>query len=305
MASCRGRRRRDEHVDAGEALIHRPQSGRRQFQQMPVRIAEVDAAAAARPVVCAFDRDPARGEVLLPRVELILADREGDVQRPSPSWPGMAAARHGHRLAGRALAGTPAARRGPRPRRPSAGCRCRSASIRARPHRTPWRAPCRRCGAGFQDTVELRHGGSFAWLRCRTDASIRRMSRHSITSRARTVAPRPSASTGFRRKAASPISRSKAATAACGSAKAAPPRSAGSIPRPTASRNSTCRRRTRRRSASSRAGRRVLVRREDRQQDRPHHAGRHDHRISAADPNAGPDAHDAGPDGNIWFSRPK
>ena len=47
-------------------LIPRPQSGRRQLEEMPVRIAEIDALAAARPFGAAFDGDVLGLEPLLP-----------------------------------------------------------------------------------------------------------------------------------------------------------------------------------------------------------------------------------------------
>src|SRR4051812_9177021 len=48
---------------------------------MSIRIAEVDAAAAARPRVRAFDRNALLGKPPFPRRKLILADRESHMQR--------------------------------------------------------------------------------------------------------------------------------------------------------------------------------------------------------------------------------
>ena len=63
-------------------LIPRPQSGRRQLEKMPVRIAEIDALAAARPFGAAFDGDVLDLEPLLPSRKLIGRDRKGDMHRP-------------------------------------------------------------------------------------------------------------------------------------------------------------------------------------------------------------------------------
>src|SRR5688572_22589257 len=62
-------------------LVHRPQSRRRQLQQVPVGIAEIDAAAAARPVGRAFDRNAALCKMPLPFGKLRLADRKRHMQR--------------------------------------------------------------------------------------------------------------------------------------------------------------------------------------------------------------------------------
>ncbi len=63
----------------------------------------------------------------------------------------------------------------------------------------------------------------------------------------------------------------------------APRRSAGSTPGHTRSPSSTCRHRMQPRSALSKAQTCILVRRKDRQQDRPHHHRRNDYRIPSAD----------------------
>ena len=63
-------------------LIPRPQSGRRQLENMPVRIAEIDALAAARPFAAAFDGDVLDLEPLLPSRKPIGRDRKGDMHRP-------------------------------------------------------------------------------------------------------------------------------------------------------------------------------------------------------------------------------
>src|SRR5262245_52623415 len=65
---------------------------------MPVRVAEVNALAAALPRRAAFDRYLICGEPLLPLRQLVLADREGDMQRPRPVMRRDGAARHVHRF---------------------------------------------------------------------------------------------------------------------------------------------------------------------------------------------------------------
>ena len=57
-----------------EILIARPQSRRRQFEQVPVGIAEVNALAAARPFGAAFDGDVRFRKPLLPCCKLIGGD---------------------------------------------------------------------------------------------------------------------------------------------------------------------------------------------------------------------------------------
>src|SRR6516165_7230602 len=51
---------------ATRVLINRPQARRRQLEQMPVGIAEIDAVAAARPIGAAFDGDALLAQSLFP-----------------------------------------------------------------------------------------------------------------------------------------------------------------------------------------------------------------------------------------------
>src|SRR5438874_12510104 len=76
-----------------------PNSRCRQFQQMPVGIAEINAVAAARPVGAALDRDLARSEPCLPVRELAAAHTERHVQGAAAVVRRNGAARHHGRLA--------------------------------------------------------------------------------------------------------------------------------------------------------------------------------------------------------------
>jgi len=61
----------------------RPQARCRQFQQVPVRVAEIDADAAARPVRAAFDCDAEIVQACLPGRQFVGCDRERDMVRPA------------------------------------------------------------------------------------------------------------------------------------------------------------------------------------------------------------------------------
>src|SRR5499426_2904465 len=78
--------------------IDRPQARSRELKQMPVRVAEVNALAAALPGGAALDRDVIGGESLLPLRQLVLGDRKGDMQWPRPIMRRDGAARHVHRF---------------------------------------------------------------------------------------------------------------------------------------------------------------------------------------------------------------
>ena len=116
------------------------------------------------------------------------------------------------------------------------------------------------------------------------------------------AARRRSASTGFRPPAAAPISASKGRTAPVVL------RERRREDRPLRSRRPAVHRvrsADRERDADRHHGRRrrqSLVRREGRQQDRPHHARGRDHGVSAADAERRAGRHDPRPDGNVWFS---
>src|SRR5690349_21575863 len=64
-----------------ERSIVGPKPRRRQFQKMPVRIAQIEADAALRPCHAALDRDTPAFEPLDPIRELVGCDGEGDMQR--------------------------------------------------------------------------------------------------------------------------------------------------------------------------------------------------------------------------------
>ncbi|MGA8472202.1 MAG: hypothetical protein WB721_25695 [Pseudolabrys sp.] len=63
-----------------ECLVDRPQSWRCQFQKVTVRIAEIEAASTAFPMVASFDIDPARSEMCLSTIEFVLANGESHMQ---------------------------------------------------------------------------------------------------------------------------------------------------------------------------------------------------------------------------------
>src|SRR5262245_52850054 len=68
--------------DKKNQSIDTPQARRRQLQEMPVGIAEIDAVTAALPIGAALDRDVVLTQALLPLRQLVRRDGEGDVQRP-------------------------------------------------------------------------------------------------------------------------------------------------------------------------------------------------------------------------------
>ena len=59
--------------------VHRPDSGRQQFDEMSVGVPEINTSAAARPGNNAFDRDSGAAQTLPPGLELVPVDRETDV----------------------------------------------------------------------------------------------------------------------------------------------------------------------------------------------------------------------------------
>ena len=59
--------------------VHRPDAGRQQFDQMPVGISKIDAAAASRPGNDTLDRDSGTAQTLSPGLKLVPVDREPDV----------------------------------------------------------------------------------------------------------------------------------------------------------------------------------------------------------------------------------
>src|ERR1041384_6697278 len=58
-----------------------PQAGGREFQQVPVAVAEIDAAAATRAIRAPLDRNAAITKPLFPPGEFVGADGESDMQR--------------------------------------------------------------------------------------------------------------------------------------------------------------------------------------------------------------------------------
>ena len=66
-------------VDA-RVLVDGPQSRRCQFQKVTVRIAEIEAAPPALPIVASFDGDSAGSEMCLPTIEFVLANGERHMQ---------------------------------------------------------------------------------------------------------------------------------------------------------------------------------------------------------------------------------
>src|SRR5262249_35524351 len=83
-------------------LISRPKPRRRQLEQMPVGIAEIDAVAAARPIGAAFDGDALLAQSPLPLRQLIHGNGKGHVQRSLAVVRGVGAARHAYRFERRA-----------------------------------------------------------------------------------------------------------------------------------------------------------------------------------------------------------
>src|SRR5262249_13694013 len=76
--------------------IDRPQARRRQLEQMPIRVAEVDAHAAAGPLGAAFDRNPMLAEPLFPVRQSLSLDGKRDVQRTVAIVRRDGTARHAH-----------------------------------------------------------------------------------------------------------------------------------------------------------------------------------------------------------------
>ena len=91
------------------ALNTLPQTGRSQLQKVPVRIAEIDAVAATRPLGPPFDLDTGFAQALFPGRELSGRDREGDADR-TVAVDGAGSCRRCifHGLAGLAAAKQPA-----------------------------------------------------------------------------------------------------------------------------------------------------------------------------------------------------
>lgn len=71
-------------VEPAHESVHRPDSGRQQFDEMPVGIPEVNAAAASRPGHDALDRDSGARQPFPPGLELVPVDRKSDVSLSSP-----------------------------------------------------------------------------------------------------------------------------------------------------------------------------------------------------------------------------
>src|SRR3546814_6385083 len=73
--------------------VVRPQPGRRQLDDVPFRVVEIEAVAAALPGHLAVDRHPAGGKAPPPVVQAALRDGEGHMQRPASVMTGYGAAR--------------------------------------------------------------------------------------------------------------------------------------------------------------------------------------------------------------------
>ena len=70
--------------------INRPEPGGGEFDEVAIRIAEIDALPAARPIGAPFDFDPVRLEPFLPDVKLVRArSAKAKCNGPAPSCPGM------------------------------------------------------------------------------------------------------------------------------------------------------------------------------------------------------------------------
>src|ERR1043165_803092 len=78
--------------------VGRPKSRRSELDRAMVRIAEVDAGAAALPRHAALDRDAERREPRFPRGEILAIDREGEVSGPAGLVTGDDAARCRQRI---------------------------------------------------------------------------------------------------------------------------------------------------------------------------------------------------------------
>src|SRR3546814_3778561 len=72
--------------------VVRPQPGRRQLDDVPFRVVEIEAVAAALPGHLAVDRHPAGGKAPPPVVQAALRDGEGHMQRPASVMTGYGAA---------------------------------------------------------------------------------------------------------------------------------------------------------------------------------------------------------------------
>src|SRR6476661_5139369 len=87
-----------------ECLVDRPQSRRCQFQKVTVRIAEIEAAPPALPIVASFDGDSAGNEMFLPTIEFVLANGERHMQHAITSVTRNGPAGQNNGLCGGALA---------------------------------------------------------------------------------------------------------------------------------------------------------------------------------------------------------
>src|SRR6202023_3030267 len=80
---------------AGRSVIA-PQPRGRQFQEVPVGIAEIDTAAAPPPIGAALDRNAAVAQPLLPGHEFVGGDGKGNVHRSAAIVRRDSTARHRH-----------------------------------------------------------------------------------------------------------------------------------------------------------------------------------------------------------------
>src|SRR5215469_3521598 len=79
-------------------LVSRPEARRCQFKQVAVRIAEINAVAAARPMGAAFDRDTGLIEAAFPGFPFVRGDGKSHVNRTMPVVRGNGAAGKMHGL---------------------------------------------------------------------------------------------------------------------------------------------------------------------------------------------------------------
>src|SRR5262249_23940975 len=82
----------------------RPQTRRREFQEVPIRAAKIDAAAATIPLIASFNRYSARSKMPLPTIEFVPGDGERHVQRTIAAAAGNDSVTQGDGLSGSALA---------------------------------------------------------------------------------------------------------------------------------------------------------------------------------------------------------
>jgi hypothetical protein len=84
--------------------VNRPQAGCCQLQKVSVRIAEIDAVSATRPIGATFKRDAVLAQPLFPLGQRVASNGEGEMQRTVTVVRRNGASRHSNRLQRRAAA---------------------------------------------------------------------------------------------------------------------------------------------------------------------------------------------------------